>query len=116
MKRKIILNLAMSIDGYIANEDGGFDWIVGDGDESLDTQNKWNYEKFLEGIDTVVMGKKCYDQGFVDDFKDKKVYIATSKELEDYDNFHFINGNICTIIEEERKKERIYFYLVEEYL
>lgn len=105
MKRKIILNLAMSIDGYIANEDGGFDWIVGDGDESLDTQNKWNYEKFLEGIDTVVMGKKCYDQGFVDDFKDKKVYIATSKELEDYDNFHFINGNICTIIEEERKKE-----------
>ena len=51
----------MSIDGYIANEDGGFDWIVGDGDESLDTQNKWNYEKFLEGIDTVVMGKKCYD-------------------------------------------------------
>ncbi len=105
MKRKIILNLAMSIDGYIANEDGGFDWIVGDGDESLDTQNKWNYEKFLEGIDTVVMGKKCYDQGFIDDFKDKKVYIATSKELEDYDNFHFINGNICTIIEEERKKE-----------
>ena len=57
MKRKIILNLAMSIDGYIANEDGGFDWIVGDGDESLDTQNKWNYEKFLEGIDTVVMGR-----------------------------------------------------------
>ncbi|CAI3718997.1 hypothetical protein CNEO4_80165 [Clostridium neonatale] len=34
------------------------------------------------------------------------MYIATSKELEDYDNFHFINGNICTIIEEERKKER----------
>ena len=33
MKRKIILNLAMSIDGYIADEDGGFAWIVGDGDE-----------------------------------------------------------------------------------
>ncbi|MDU7968481.1 MAG: dihydrofolate reductase, partial [Paeniclostridium sordellii] len=28
MSRKIILNLAMSIDGYIASEDGGFDWIV----------------------------------------------------------------------------------------
>lgn len=34
MKRKIILNLAMSIDGYIASKDGGFDWIVGDGDEN----------------------------------------------------------------------------------
>lgn len=105
MKRKIILNLAMSIDGYIADEDGGFDWIVGDGDESLDTQNKWYYEKFLEGIDTVVMGKKCYDQGFLDDFKNKKVYVATSKELEDYDNIHFINGDICKIILEEREKE-----------
>lgn len=117
MKRKIILNLAMSIDGYIASEDGGFDWIVGDGDESLDTQNKWDHNKFLEGIDTVVMGKKCYDQGFTDEFKDKKVYVATTKELEDYDNFHFINGDICEIIEDERKNEGkdIYIYLVEEY-
>ncbi|MBE6072343.1 MAG: dihydrofolate reductase [Clostridium butyricum] len=105
MKRKIILNLAMSIDGYIADEDGGFAWIVGDGDERLDTQNKWDYEKFLEGIDIVVMGKKCYDQGFLDDFKDKKVYVATTKELEDHDNINFINGDICKVIEEERKKE-----------
>ena len=105
MKRKIILNLAMSIDGYIADEDGGFAWIVGDGDERLDTQNKWDYEKFLEGIYIVVMGKKCYDQGFLDDFKDKKVYVATSKQLEDHDNISFINGDICKVIEEERKKE-----------
>ncbi len=28
-KRKIILNLAMSLDGYIADEQGGFDWIKG---------------------------------------------------------------------------------------
>lgn len=105
MKRKIILNLAMSIDGYIADEDGGFAWIVGDGDERLDTQNKWDYEKFLEGIDIVVMGKKCYDQGFLDDFKDKKVYVATTKELEDHDNIHFINNDICKVIEEERKRE-----------
>ncbi len=31
MSRKIILNLAISIDGYIASEDGGFEWIVEDG-------------------------------------------------------------------------------------
>ena len=51
------------------------------------------------------MGKKCYDQGFLDDFKDKKVYVATTKELEDHDNINFINGDICKVIEEERKKE-----------
>lgn len=105
MSRKIILNLAISIDGYIASEDGGYDWIIGDGDEKLDTPNKWDYAEFLKGIDTVVMGKKCYDQNFHNDFKDKKVYVATSEELEDYDNIHFIKGDICKIIEEEREEE-----------
>ncbi|MEF9992595.1 MAG: dihydrofolate reductase, partial [Peptostreptococcaceae bacterium] len=54
MSRKIILNLAISIDGYIASEDGGFDWIVGDGDVILDTHNKWDFGKFLDDIDIVV--------------------------------------------------------------
>ena len=105
MKRKIILNLAISIDGYIASEDGGFDWIVGDGDNSLNSENKFDLDEFLSEIDTVVMGKKCYDQNFHNDYKNKKVYVATTKELEDYENVHFINGDICNVIEEERKKE-----------
>ena len=37
--------------------------------------------------------------------KIKKVYIATSKNIADYDNITFINGDICKVIEEERKKE-----------
>lgn len=106
-KRKIILNLAMSLDGYIASEDGGFDWIVGEEDNTLDTKNKWNYSEFLNNIDVVVMGKKCYEQNFHKDFKDKKVYVATSAKLEDYENIHFINGNLCEAIEKERKNEGI---------
>lgn len=105
MGRKIILNLAMSIDGYIASEDGGYDWIIGDGDNKLDTKDKWDYTEFSKGIDIVVMGKKCYDQNFHNDFKDKKVYVATSKELDDYDNIHFIKDDVCKFIEEEREKE-----------
>lgn len=105
MSRKIILNLAISIDGYIASEDGSFDWIVGDGDDKLDTKKNWDYDEFLNGIDAVVMGKNCYDQNFHNDFNNKKVYVATSKELQDHDNIHFINGDICKVIEEEREKE-----------
>lgn len=30
---KIILNLAISLDGYIADENGGFGWIHGDDDQ-----------------------------------------------------------------------------------
>lgn len=104
MSRKLILNLAISIDGYIAYEDGGFDWIVGDGDKNLDTDDKWDFSEFLDTIDTVVMGKSCYDQNFHKDFKDKKVYIATSKDLNDYENIHFIKGDITKVIEQEKQK------------
>ena len=31
MDGKIILNLTISLDGYISDENGGYDWIVGDG-------------------------------------------------------------------------------------
>lgn len=111
MSRKIILNLAMSLDGFIASEDGGYEWIVGDGDTSLDTVNKWDFQKFLDNIDVVVMGKKCYDQNMHNDFKDKKVYVATSKDINDYDNIHFINGDIVKRIEEESENDGKDIYL-----
>lgn len=105
MSRKIILNLAISLDGYIASEDGGFDWIVGDGDKKLNTENTFDFNKFLEDIDIVVMGKKCYDQNFHNDYKEKTVYVATSHNIDDYDNIHFINNDIVSVILEEQKKE-----------
>ena len=98
MNGKIILNLAISLDGYIADENGGFDWIVGDGNTTLNTDDKWDYGKFLEDIDVIVMGKNCYDQGFHKDFKGKDVYIASTKELNNYENYYFINGNIVNSI------------------
>ncbi|MGL4730794.1 MAG: dihydrofolate reductase family protein [Clostridium sp.] len=104
MTRKIILNLAISIDGYIASDDGSFDWIVGDGDNRLNTKNKFDFNKFMEEIDVVVMGKNCYDQNMHKDFKNKIVYVATRKSIEDRDNIHFVSGDICKIIKDEQKK------------
>ncbi|MDF2556176.1 MAG: riboflavin biosynthesis protein RibD [Bacillales bacterium] len=103
MKRKIILNLAMSIDGYIADENGGYDWIVGDGSNHLDTIQKWDFNKFLENVDVVVAGKNCYDQNILGEYKDKKVLVATSKEMEDHDNYRFIKDDIVQTVLEERK-------------
>ena len=80
------------------NDNGGYEWIVGDGNTKLNTENKWDHGKFLEKIDGVVMGSKCYDQGFHKEYKEKEVYIATSKNIADYENYHFINGDICKTI------------------
>lgn len=110
MERKIILNLAISLDGFIASEDGTYEWIVGDGDHKLNT-GKHDFNKFLEGVDTVVMGKNCYDQNMHLEYKNKKVYIATSQKLQDKENIHFINGDICKVILEEKKKAGKDIYL-----
>lgn len=111
MERKIIMNLAMSLDGFIADLDGGYDWITGDGNTSLNTSNKWDFGLFMGGIDTVVMGKACYDQNMHADFKDKKVFVATHSEMEDYDNIHFVQEDICDVILKERQKEGKDIYL-----
>ncbi|UZP02604.1 dihydrofolate reductase [Clostridium botulinum] len=104
MSGKIILNLAISLDGYIADEDGGFNWIVGQDDKYLDTEKQFDFSDFLKDIDVVVMGKECYNQGFYKDYKSKKVYVATSHKPNNHDNINFINGNIVDVIKLEKEK------------
>lgn len=111
MSRTIILNLAISLDGYIADEAGGYAWIAGNDSHALDTPRKWEHSAFLKGVDLVVMGKACYDQGFAKDFPDKTVYVATTKELPDQDNIRFIRGDICAQLQAECAKDGGDIYL-----
>lgn len=100
--RRIIMNLAMSLDGFIANEDGSFEWIKGYEDNSLDTDNQYNYELLLEEIDIVVMGKRCYEQDMHLEFEDKTVYVATHSTISDYDNIKFCGTDIVDVIKKEQ--------------
>ena len=43
MARDIILNLAISLDGFICDEDGGFAWISGQGDVRADTADHFDW-------------------------------------------------------------------------
>ena len=55
--RKIILYSAMSLDGYIARENGDIDWLPEpDGDEDF------GYGDFIATVDTTIMGYKTYHQ------------------------------------------------------
>jgi len=103
--RKIILNLAMSLDGYIIDETGSFDWIVGDGDKHLDTEKLYNFDEFINSLDIVVMGRKAYDDCGIEMFPDKDIIVATSQERKDFDNVKFVNGDIVRIVQELQKEE-----------
>ena len=105
MGRKIILNLAISLDGYIADEDGRYDWIEGDGNNQLNTEKPFNFTEFLDGVDTVVMGKKAYDYCDIEEYKTKHVIVATSQGLESHHNVEFVHDDICSYIGRLRQKE-----------
>ncbi|MER2227434.1 MAG: dihydrofolate reductase family protein [Carnobacterium sp.] len=102
--RRIVMNLAMSLDGFIANEDGSFEWIKGYEDNTLNTDNPYNYEALLEDIDIVVMGKRCYEQDMHLEFKAKTVYVVTHSTITDYDNIKFCGEDIIEVIKEEQRK------------
>lgn len=92
MKNKIILNLAISLDGFIADSRGDYDFIVPSGDSALNTQNRWSHQSFVESISAVVMGKKCYDQQLHMEYQHKQVYVVSSKPIEEHDNIKCIGG------------------------
>lgn len=80
-KGAISLRLAMSLDGYIADEDGGYDWIEPVPSPSLNTAHQLPFDEFLVDVDVVVMGRRCYDQGLHRDYAPlgKRVIVATSR-------------------------------------
>lgn len=103
MSRKIVLNLAISLDGYIADESGGFDWIVGHGDPNQNTEKTFNFTEFTDSIDTIVMGKKAYDDCGIEGYDTKKIIVATSQKMKNYNNVEFVNNDICEFVQSLRK-------------
>lgn len=105
MKRKIILNLAMSLDGYIVDENGKYDWIHGHGDNSLNTPKLFDFPAFVDTLDIVVMGRKSYEDIGVGDYKNKKVVVATTKPMKNYDNVEFVSEGIVEYICKLREQD-----------
>lgn len=57
--KSVVLYIAMSLDGYIADCKKSVNWIKGQ-DDSAEIQD--TYSAFFDSISTVIMGKRTYDQ------------------------------------------------------
>ena len=89
--RTTTLYIAMSLDGFIADRDSSVDWLAGDGSaEALDT-----YAEFTRDIDTVLMGRKTYDQIVTElspdawPYDDLITYVITHQPLPKQKNICF---------------------------
>lgn len=55
-RRKIIVYIATSADGFIARKDGAVDWL-----DRPETAGDYGMLKFFKSIDTILWGRKTYD-------------------------------------------------------
>ena len=105
---KIDLYLAMSVDGYIADEQGGVGWLGGDGSEP---DAPGSYPAFYETVDTIVMGWTTYRQIVTElspdswPYEGRPCYVVTHRQEEDQEGICFWNGEL-TALADKLKAER----------
>lgn len=106
--RKVIVYIAMSLDGYIADEKGGIDWLGGQDDAYL---GDYGYAEFIKDIDTVVMGYTTYHQVETElspnfwPYEGMKTYVVSHRQLEDTEHIEFVNGSLETFIQDLKRTE-----------
>lgn len=99
--REVILYIAMSLDGYIADKNGGVDWLGG---QDANDQSMGSYEDFIKEIDTVIMGYRTYHQIVTELSPDQwvyqgmKTYVLTHHPLESTNEIVFTDQTVKNLI------------------
>lgn len=99
MNRKVILYIATSLDGYIAqpNDDLSFLSIVEQ--EGQD----YGYADFIKTVDAVIVGRKTYDKvismGFDFPHADKDSYIITRTPRPSLGSIKFYTGDLKSLVD-----------------
>lgn len=106
--RKVVLYIAMSLDGYIADSSGKVDWLNGHGSEE---ENVDTYSAFIRDVDTVIMGWNTYHQITTELSPDEWVYkglttyVITHRQLSQTENIEFVQDNPCSVVEQLKSEE-----------
>lgn len=107
--RKIILNLAISLDGRIVDESGGYDWIKGDGNNTNDTKKQLDFAEFTNSCDTMIFGKKAYDDidlPTLENFNDKQIIVLTHNYVQPQrKNVTFFSGDLPGLVNDLKSKK-----------
>ncbi len=105
--RKIKLYIAISLDGYVADKNGGIAWL----NENNTGEDVGSYPEFIKSIDTVILGHSTYHQ-IVNElspnewpYKGLKTYVLTHKKLESTDEIIFTSEDIKSLAENIKAKE-----------
>ncbi len=110
VKRKILLDLAVTLDGYIEGKNGEIDWCI--------MEPEMNFPDFLNQVDTIFFGRKSYElyEAFrpIEDFSledkailaqtDAKIKYVFSRTLQSTDAYTVIRDHLTDEIEKIRNR------------
>ncbi len=110
---KVILYIAVSLDGYIALSDGSVSWLS----EYEGGKEDYGYRKFYESAGAAIMGARTYEQalGFGEwSFKGLVSYVVTHGRRSErtQEDVIFYSGNLAKCVEEAKKKTKKNIWLV----
>lgn len=105
LDRDVILFIAMSLDGYIAGPDDNLDFL-----EIVEEQGQdYGYRNFMNGIDTVIMGRRTYEKvismGVAFPHSDLATYVITHKSRPDSGNVKFYTGNLKELLQKLKSQK-----------
>ena len=98
--RKIVLNLALSLDGLIAGPNGEYDWCFTDADYGM--------TEFMSSVDATIMGGKSYRLllSYGAPYPELTNYVITRTETNaPHSNVVFVRDNILSFVEALKRKE-----------
>jgi dihydrofolate reductase len=107
--------IATSLDGYIADKNGGIDWL-----HSIPNpeNSDMGYTAFMSGIDALIMGRKTFETvcGFDMDWPyDKPVFVLsnTIKEIPPayQEKAFLVHGSLKEVLSQFHKKGFYKFYI-----
>ena len=108
MEKKNSVYIATSLDSYIADKNGGIEWL--DSIQIPDNEDM-GYAEFTKGIDALVMGRTTFETvlGFDVDWPYKKPVFVLSTSLTKIPESHkekafLIKGTMTEILEQIHKK------------
>lgn len=110
-KRKVILYISMSLDGFIATKEDDLSFLSIVEKEGED----YGYAKFSKQIDTYIVGRKTYDKvielvGHFPAAEDYDCYIITRQNIPNRENVTFYNEDIFELVEMLKAQEGKHIY------
>jgi len=103
MKSKIILYIAVSVDGFIASKDLSVKWL----DKYFNKKMGNSYKKFFKTISSVILGNTTHKQ-FPQKYEGKPTFVFSRKKKDRDENITYVKGSAKSFMKKYNPKGKVW--------